>query len=323
MYDELEKIDALEDQLEDSEEDSVEDEARDITDKFEVEDYDAPNLDVKVVEAYSAEKKLKKLSAFLKRNEFIKESYDVLKLANASVLSDAEELKEKIREDILGVLSEAYSENFSEWNYDTDYNEEILRMGFSELETQFVRLADEGLRSLEDLNVDEALEALWAASGLTPEGHHDFDDNLASLQSFQDRNLNEQSDSPGRDDVLEIREDIARKVSEWVEYRVPDFELLKNMEPDELLREVKTNLPSLSDSADAIYEEWEEFLDSIPDDQKDLFDDKFAPDEIPAYTELASPDYYDKEEPIGTSSDLERLEESLFDEDREYLEDRF
>ena len=328
MYDKLEKINALEDNLEDFVddftedflEDFVEDEAKDITDRFDLKDEETPNLEVRVNEASCPKARLTKLSSFLKKNNFRKESYEVLKLANISILDDGNELKEKLKREVLNTLAEEYSENCVDWNYDTDFRESIFELGFSDLEKQFAQLMDDGLASLEDLSMDEASEVLWAASGLTPEGHHDFDNNLISLQDFQNEDLNRQTERPGRDEVLEVRDEIAKKFSEWVEYREPNLESLEDLEFEDLLNKIKTDLPSLSGSMSTIYEEWEEFLDSIPDDQRQLFEDESfsIPEEVPLYGDTSS---YEKEEPVGTSGDLERLEEKRYGQGYEDLQD--
>lgn len=317
MYDKLKQNYILEDDIEDD----AEDEARDFTDRFDLGLEDAPyNFDIEVVEAHVVKDKLHKLSLFLNKYNFKKESNEVVKLANVSVLDDANELKEKLKKELFDALSNTYSESFAEWNYDTDFKLEALEIGFNDLEKQFANLMNEGLISLGDLNVDEATEVLWAASGLSPEGHYDFDDNLISLQEYQDRDLNMQTDSPGRDDILEIREEIARKFSEWFEYREPNFESLENLGLEELMSKVSQNISGVDSLINNFREEWEEFLDSVPDDQRWLLtdgetteveDEPLAPDEIPAYTDTDAPDYYDDEEPIGTLSDVEELEAKL------------
>jgi hypothetical protein len=317
MYDKLEQDYMLEKELEEE----LEDEARDFTDRFDLNLEDAPyNFDIEVVEAFVVKDKLNKLSLFLNKYNFKKESNEVVKLAHSSILDDANELREKLKKEILDLLSDKYSESFTEWNYDTDFKSEVLEFGFNDLEKQFANLMNDGLISLSDLNIDETTEVLWAASGLTPEGHHDFDDNLISLQEYQDRDLNMQSDSPGRDNILEIREEIARKFSEWFEYREPDFESLEDLELEELMNKVSQNIPGIKPLIDNLQEEWEEFLDSVPNDQRWLLiDDEtteeegepLVPEEIPSYTDLDAPDYYRDEEPIGTLFDVEELEAKL------------
>ena len=317
MYDKLEQNYVLENYVEDE----AEDEAKDLTDNFDLELEDTPyNFDIEVVEAHVVKNKLHKLSLFLNKYNFKKESNEVVKLANVSVLDDANELKEKLKKEVLDSLSDRYSESFAEWNYNTDFKSEILELGFNDLEKQFANLMDDGLISLSDLNIDEATEVLWAASGLAPEGHYDFDDNLISLQEYQDRDLNIQSDSPGRDDILEIREEVARKFSEWFEYREPDFENLERLELEELMDKVSQNISEMEPLVNNLREEWEEFLDSVPDEQRWLLtdgetteveDEPLTPDEIPAYSDIDAPDYYDDEEPIGTLSDVEELEAKL------------
>ena len=319
MYDKLEQNYILENDAEDD----AEDDAKDLTDKFDLDLENTPyNFDVKIIEAHVVKKKLHKLSAFLNKYNFKKESNEVVKLANVSVLDDANELKEKLKKEVLDLLSDRYSESFAEWDYNTDFKLEILELGFNDLEKQFANLMNDGLISLGDLNIDEATEVLWAASGLSPEGHHDFDDNLVSLQEYQDRDLNIQSDSPGRDDILEIKEEIARKFSEWFEYREPDFESLEGLGLEGLMNKVSQNIPDTESLFNVVREEWEEFLDSVPDDQRWLLTDDeatetegepLAPDEIPPYTDFDAPDYYGDEEPIGTLSDVEELEAKLND----------
>ena len=90
-----------------------------------------------------------------------------------------------------------------------------------------------------------------------------------------------------------------------------------------MISKIKRDFPDLSSSIDIIYEEWEEFLDSIPNDQKQLFEDEdySPPDETLLHTETSSPSHHEREEPVGTSGDLERFEEGLYNKDYKDLQD--
>jgi len=156
---------------------------------------------------------------------------------------------------------------------------------------------------------------------LLPEGHHDFDENLISLQDYQDQNLNTQSDHPGRDEALEIRGEMARKFSEWFEYRVPNFSELEALSPDDLMSTMSVERPDLKDAIDELRSKKDDELLSkeIEEENEErerltpVEGEPFAPEEIPEYTDLLSPKYYKWEEPVGTSGDVEELAGDSFD----------
>jgi hypothetical protein len=330
MYDELEYMyntkeegDSPEEEKE-SEEDVV-NHLSDITDNFlDKEDFPG-NFDIKVIENSHIKEKLYKLSSFLVMSSLLRESDEILKLANYSILEEAESLRIEIKNRIFKILSDAYSEKNVGWKYETDFNQNITKIGFDGLETDFVRLMDEGLSALDDLDIDTASEVLWAASGLVPEGHHDFDENLTSLLLFQNDDLNRQADRPGRDEVQEIRGEISKKFSEWIEYRAPNFESLESLELEELVNVIVEAYPELDAAVDDIYEEWEEFLDGLSEEQKLIVEpielEPYVPEETVEYTDTSFPKHYEQEEPVGTSGDLERLEEELFPKNFNKLEE--
>jgi hypothetical protein len=293
--------------------------ATDVTDRFfEYQDFPA-NLDVKIVENSYIKEKLYKLSFFLSSHNLLKESQDILNLASSSLVEEAEALKAELKSKILNLLPDEYFSQIAGWSYETDFRSEAFNIGFDDLERNFAQLMHDGLFALDDLNMDEALEVLWAASGLTPDGHHDFDNNLISLQNYQDKDLNRQADRPGRDEVLEVREEIAKKFSEWVEYREPNFDDLEKLSLKDLVNTVVKNYPDLDRDVDDISSEWDEFLDALPVEEKSSEEalealelESYVPDEISEYTDTSSPEYHKKEDPVGTSGDLERFEEDLY-----------
>jgi len=329
MYDELEYMYNVKDEEEknpkdeDNEEDSV-DYLSDITDKFLTEEGYPKNFDIKIIENFYITQKLNKLSSFLNSFDLSEESNLILKLANYSALEREEELRDELKSRILAELSDPYSERHFEWNYETDF-ESITDIGFNDLEKNFIETIDQGLIYLYDLNMDNALETLWTAYSLQPEGHHDFDDNIISLQLFQDEDLNQQADSPGRDEVYEIRKEIIRKFSEWIENREPNFEDLEKLSLEDLADTIVKDYPNLDPIIDEINEEWDEFIDSLTKEQKALMGSEevepYVPEELSEYTDTSSPEHYEFEEPVGTSGDLERLEEKLLSRNFDDLED--
>jgi hypothetical protein len=308
---------------EDNEEDSV-NYLSDITDKFLTEEGYPKNFDIKIIENFYITQKLNKLSSFLNSFDLSEESNLILKLANYSALERGEELRDELKSRILAELSDPYSERHFEWNYETDF-ESITDIGFNDLEKNFIETIDQGLIYLYDLNMDNALETLWTAYSLQPEGHHDFDDNIISLQLFQDEDLNQQADSPGRDEVYEIRKEIIRKFSEWIENREPNFEDLEKLSLEDLADTIVKDYPNLDPIIDEINEEWDEFIDSLTKEQKALMGSEevepYVPEELSEYTDTSSPEHYEFEEPVGTSGDLERLEEKLLSRNFDDLED--
>ena len=329
MYDELEYMYNVKDEEEknpkdeDNEEDSV-DYLSDITDKFLTEEGYPKNFDIKIIENFYITKKLNKLSSFLNSFNLSEESNSILRLANYSALERGEELRDELKSRILAELSDPYSEKYFEWNYETDF-EGLTDIGFNDLEKNFIDTIDQGLIYLYDLNMDNALEILWTAYSLQPEGHHDFDDNIISLQLFQDEDLNQQADSPGRDEVYEIRAEIIRKFSEWIENREPNFEDLEKLSLEDLADTIVKDYPNLDPIIDEINEEWDEFIDSLTKEQKALMESEevepYVPEELSEYTDTSSPEHYEFEEPVGTSGDLERLEEKLLSRNFDDLED--
>jgi hypothetical protein len=329
MYDELEYMYNVKDEEEknpkdeDNEEDSV-NYLSDITDKFLTEEGYPKNFDIKIIENFYITQKLNKLSSFLNSFDLSEESNLILKLANYSALERGEELRDELKSRILAELSDPYSERHFEWNYETDF-ESITDIGFNDLEKNFIETIDQGLIYLYDLNMDNALETLWTAYSLQPEGHHDFDDNIISLQLFQDEDLNQQADSPGRDEVYEIRKEIIRKFSEWIENREPNFEDLEKLSLEDLADTIVKDYPNLDPIIDEINEEWDEFIDSLTKEQKALMGSEevepYVPEELSEYTDTSSPEHYEFEEPVGTSGDLERLEEKLLSRNFDDLED--
>ncbi len=308
---------------EDNEEDSV-DYLSDITDKFLTEEGYPKNFDIKIIENFYITQKLNKLSSFLNSFDLSEESNLILKLANYSALERGEELGRELKSRMLAEVSSYYSEAHFEWDYETDF-ESLTSIGFNDLEKNFIETIDQGLIYLYDLNIDNALEVLWTAYSLQPEGHHDFDDNIISLQLFQDKDLNRQTDFPGRDDVYEIRVEIIRKFSDWIENREPNFEDLEKLSLEDLANIIVKNYPNLDSAVDEINEEWDEFIDSLSKEQKALMESEevepYVPEELSEYTDASSPEHYEFEEPVGTSGDLERLEEKLLSRNFDDLED--
>jgi hypothetical protein len=329
MYDKLEYMHNVKDEEEKStkdegeEEDSV-DYLLDITDKFLTEEEYPKNFDIKIIENFHISEKLNKLSSFLNLFNLSKESNSILKLANYSVLERGEELRDELKNRILAELSDPYSEKYFEWNYETDF-ENLIDIGFNDLEKNFIETIDQGLIYLYDLNIDNALETLWTAYSLQPEGHHDFDDNIISLQLFNDEDLNRQTDAPGRGEVYEIRAEIIRKFSEWIENREPNFEDLETLSLEDLADTIVKNYPNLDTIIDEINEEWDEFIDSLTKEQKTSMTEEevepYVPEELSEYTDTSFPEHYEFEEPVGTSGDLERLEEKLLSRNFDDLED--
>ena len=70
-------------------------------------------------------------------------------------------------------------------------------------------------------------------------------ENVKQLQNYSYEDLNRQADSPGRVEVLEIRGEMARKFSEWVEYRQPNFEDLEALSLEALIDVIVKNYPNV------------------------------------------------------------------------------
>jgi len=292
----------------------------DVTDKF-LEKVDFPkNLDVTIEAASGIKNRLYKLGYFLASYNFLEERNKIIKLAHGSVLEEAKTLRAKLKKEIENLLSDEYHSHFVSWNYETDFKSEAINIGFSNLEKDFAQLMHEGLIALDDLNIDEALEVLWAASGLTPDGHHDFDENLISLDLYLYVDLNRQADQPGGREVLEVRGEMAKKFSEWIEYREPNFENLEDLSLEGFIDVIVENYPNLDRAVDDIYDEWEGFLDKLSTEDKPLaetmefsglpsYGESYVPDEIPEYTDISSPKYHENEEPVGD------IEEFLYNKD--------
>jgi len=331
MYDELEYMYNAKEEKDSPEEEEAEPEddvvnhLSDITDNFlDKEDFPG-NFDIKVIENSHIKEKLYKLSSFLTMSSLLKESDEILKLANYSILEEAESLRVEIKDRIFKILSDAYSEKNVGWKYETDFNKNLTKIGFDSLEADFVRLMDEGLSALEALDTAAASEILWAASGLTPEGHHDFDESLTSLLLFQNDDLNRQADRSENDEAPELHGEISKKFSEWIEHRAPNFESLDSLELEDLVNIIIEAYPELDAAVDDIYEEWEEFLDGLSEKQRSIVEPielgKDTSEEIMEYADTSFPKYYEQEEHVGTSGDLERLEEKLFPRNFNKLEE--